>query len=108
MIRSAVKRETRGGVRLGLGSPCLVLVAVLCLAGGGAEAAESWEVLLKSQLTEQQRCVLDKIISMRQIPIGAAVGLEGRIKCTDGREFDFKRDREHEKFTIRLCQPAVC
>lgn len=86
----------------------VVLVVAIASASVTAVTAESWEVLLKAQLQEQQRCDLERVISMREVPLGSSVGIEGRIKCADGREFDFKREREHERFTIRLCQPAVC
>jgi hypothetical protein len=46
---------------------------------------------------------------VREVPIGNIVGLEGRIRCSDTREFDFKRDNANQKFTIRQCEPvAVC
>ena len=34
--------------------------------------------------------------------------IEGRVRCLDGREFDFTRPKPHLKFELRLCQPAVC
>jgi hypothetical protein len=77
-------------------------------AGRPTLATESWQVLLTHQLATQQGCTLDRILFVREVPVGNIVGLEGRIRCADTREFDFKRDHENEKFTIRLCEPAVC
>lgn len=85
-----------------------VVVAALTLAPAIACATESWEILLQQQLLSQQRCVLDSVLAFREVPVGSIVGLEGRVRCADRREFDFKRDRPNEKFTIRLCEPAVC
>lgn len=85
-----------------------VAVAFAALTVVPAHAEDSWQVLLKLQLQEQQRCTLERVVSMREVPIGKSVGVEGRVRCMDGREFDFSREREHQKFTIRLCQPAVC
>lgn len=91
----------------GLGT--CVMAATLTLAPTIACATESWEVLLQQQLLSQQRCVLDRVLAFRAVPVGNIVGLEGRVRCSDTREFDFKRDRENERFTIRLCEPvAVC
>jgi hypothetical protein len=88
----------------------LSIAAGLCIpvAGRPAMATDSWEVLLRHQLRSQQRCVLDEILFVREVPVGKIVGLEGRVRCSDTREFDFKRDHANEKFTIRLCEPVVC
>lgn len=88
----------------------LGIAAGLCglAVGKPALATESWQVLLSHQLQTQQRCVLDRILFVREVPVGNIVGLEGRIRCADTREFDFKRDNANEKFTIRLCEPTVC
>lgn len=92
--------------RLGI---CAIAVALLMLGTTIARTAESWEVLLRHQLQEQQRCAVDKVLMVRKVPVGNMVGLEGRIRCEDTREFDFKRERENERFTIRLCEPVnVC
>ncbi len=88
----------------------LMIVATASLVGGKlANGTESWQVLLRHQLLEQQRCVLDRVLFVREMPVGNIIGLEGRIRCADTREFDFKRDDANEKFTIRLCEPvSVC
>jgi len=98
------KLNAGAGVMLGI-------AAGLCglAVGKPVLATESWQVLLTQQLQTQQRCVLDKILFVREVPVGNIIGLEGRIRCADTREFDFKRDHENEKFTIRLCEPtSVC
>ena len=88
----------------------LMIIAAASVADGRfAHGAESWQVLLRHQLQEQQRCTLDRVLSVREVPVGNIVGLEGRIRCADTREFDFKRDHANEKFAIRLCEPvSVC
>ncbi len=88
----------------------LMIVAAGSLLGGKiAHGTESWQLLLRHQLLEQQRCALDRVLFVREVPVGNIVRLEGRIRCTDTREFDFKRDNANEKFTIRLCEPvSVC
>jgi hypothetical protein len=87
----------------------LAITAALLVAAGGARATESWRVLLTHQLQEQQRCTLAEILSVREVRVGSRVGLEGRIRCADTREFDFLRENENQRFTIRLCEPvAVC
>lgn len=93
-------------------SAVLAALALAALAGVGAgisaHAEESWQVALRLQLDEEKRCRLEAYISVRELPADAVGGIEGRIRCVDGREFDFTRPRTHQKFDIRLCQPAVC
>ena len=73
-----------------------------------AAAAPTWQGVLSLQLKDDYRCDLEKIVFERDIEVGGNVSKEGRVHCLDGREFDFTRPSEHEKFTIRLCQPTVC
>lgn len=87
----------------------LCAIAAITSGLGIAHGKESWEVLLTHQLQEQQRCALTEILTVREVRIGGRVGLEGRIRCADTREFDFQRENENQRFTIRLCEPvAVC
>jgi hypothetical protein len=91
--------------------PALVLLA-LTLPAMPASAQEkgeqAWLAVLRLQLRDNNHCQLEKVIFSREIELGNETGLEGRIRCFDGREYDFTRQRAHEKFDIRLCQPAVC
>lgn len=77
-------------------------------ASATALAEEAWETALRLQLEAEKRCQLLVIISVRQIPVEGLDALEGRVRCTDNREYDFSRPRPHQKFNIQLCQPAVC
>lgn len=77
-------------------------------AGAAEEPADQWQVLLQLQLKESYHCDLDTILYVREVPVGNQTSTEGRIRCIDEREFEFSRMRPHEKFTIHLCQPAVC
>lgn len=76
--------------------------------GQAAEDEESWVPALRHVLTAEKKCDLGSILWTREVPVGSTVTLEGRIRCLDGREFDFTRPRPHMKFDVRLCQPAVC
>jgi hypothetical protein len=89
-----------------IGSACIVAIGVT--TAHGAQATESWQVLLAHQLQQQQRCKLDKVLFVQDVPVGTNVTLRGRIRCEDSREYDFERERPSGPFTIRLCQPAVC
>lgn len=72
-----------------------------------AAAEESWMPVLRQVLAEK-KCDLGHILWTREVPVGPSTALEGRVRCLDGREFDFTRPRPHLKFDVRLCQPAVC
>ena len=64
--------------------------------------------LLRGQLEQGYSCDLAQVLAVREIPIGNDVGLEGRVRCTDTREYDFSRARSGQRFDIRLCQPTLC
>ena len=86
------------------------MAATLLIFGAShGRGAESWRILLTHQLKEQQRCDLAEVLFVRDVKVGSRVGLEGRIRCTDKREYDFTREQENQRFTLRLCEPvAVC
>ena len=89
-----------------------ILVSAALAVSGTARAADepqgSWLTLLKIQLKEGYNCTYAEMLNWRNVPAGADIGTEGRVRCIDRREYDFTRTREHERFTIRLCQPTVC
>ena len=84
------------------------VVLIAMLVGASAMAEEPWESVLRLQLDTEKKCELALIISVRQIPVEGLDALEGRVRCTDTREFDFSRPRPHLKFNLQLCQPTVC
>lgn len=85
-----------------------VMTALGILGTAQVRAADSWQLLLAHQLKEQQRCILGEVLFVNEVPVGGQVGLVGRIRCTDAREYDFERAQANQRFVIRLCQPAVC
>ena len=108
-MTGSVQLHAYSGAMFRIGGRITAAAVAIALLVSFAHGTESWQILLRHQLQEQQRCTLDGILFVREVPVGNIVGLEGRIRCTDTREFDFKRDRENDKFTIRLCEPiAVC
>ncbi len=97
--------------------PALASALAALLVSGGAIAQETkpeskpvpaWQSILALQLSSAHKCDLDKVLFFHEVPVGETVSTEGRARCLDGREYDFSRDRAHEKFTLRLCQPTVC
>jgi len=87
-------------IALALASPEMAVQA--------ADDAPAWQATLKLQLDDEKKCQLAAFVSVRELPAENVGGIEGRIRCLDGREFDFTRQKAHQKFDIRLCQPAVC
>ena len=81
-----------------------ITTAVLAMAAFGAAGS----VMAELQLRDLHRCTLERIVSVRELQVGSDLGMEGRVRCIDAREYDFTRSRPHQKFEIRLCQPSVC
>lgn len=70
--------------------------------------AEHWRAILKAQLKTEAACDLNEVLAYQEIPLGDDRGVDGRISCFDGREFNFSRKGATQKFTIELCAAAVC
>ena len=90
-----------------------ITTAVLAMAAFGAAGSvmaedPPWRMVLELQLRDLHRCTLERIVSVRELQVGSDLGMEGRVRCIDAREYDFTRSRPHQKFEIRLCQPSVC
>lgn len=85
---------------------------LLCLAGlaGYPAAAEEqeWLRLLRLQVKGSHSCDVEHLVFSREVPVGGETTVEGRLRCRDGREYDFTRAKPHQKFELRLCQPSVC
>ena len=100
--------------RIALATAALCGLAIAAALGTPEAAAEEakpapqWQSILAIQLSDTYKCDRDKILFFREVPVGDTQSTEGRVRCLDGREYDFSRDRGHEKFTVRLCQPTVC
>ncbi|WP_291181708.1 hypothetical protein, partial [Hyphomicrobium sp.] len=67
-----------------------------------------WRIILRDQLKVEKACNLNEVLSYQEIPLGDDIGVDGRISCIDGREFNFTRRGKHQKFSIEICGPAVC
>jgi len=70
--------------------------------------AEHWRAVLKAQLKTEMTCDLNEVLAYQEIPLGGDRGVDGRISCFDGREFNFSRKSATQKFSIELCAAAVC
>jgi hypothetical protein len=98
-------------IRLGL-----AVVMVLTATGAaisqepevGPEEVVPWRILLGQQLKQEKACDLNEILVFDESRKGDDVVIEGKVSCVDGRQFDFSRPRQHQKFEIKLCEPAVC
>jgi hypothetical protein len=67
-----------------------------------------WRLVLKAQLKQEKGCDLNEVLTYQEIPLGDDVAVQGKVSCIDNREFDFSRNRKHQKFRIELCEPTVC
>lgn len=84
------------------------LVVALSVAPALAADVPAWLSVLKLQIKEANGCDVVEVLHSRDVTVGDNVGTEGRLRCVDSREYDFTRPNPHQKFTFRLCQPAVC
>ncbi|WP_334147663.1 hypothetical protein [Hyphomicrobium sp.] len=67
-----------------------------------------WRIILRDQLKNEKACDLNEVLTYQEIPLGTDVGVDGRVSCFDGREFNFTRKAKHQKFSLEVCSPAVC
>ena len=88
------------------------LVVFLC---GGANAQEAdegggepWALSLTAQLAAEKRCDVQVTYFVRELPTQEGVVYSGRVRCIDGREFDFSQAKPHLKFDLKACEPAAC
>ncbi len=94
-------------------SCALLMAAVAALAATGSHAAGaslsgSERTLLETQLKDHYKCELADVLFVSDIEVGGKKTLEGRARCKDQREVDFKKPQGHEKFELKLCEPTVC
>ncbi len=87
-----------------------VLAVVPALAQDSPNVPEEgpWRLVLKAQLKQEKGCDLNEVLMYQEIPLGDDVGVQGKVSCHDNRQFDFSRNRKHQKFRIELCEPSVC
>lgn len=67
-----------------------------------------WRIVLKDQLKSEKACDLNEVLAYQEVPLGNDTGVDGRVSCFDGREFNFTRKGKHQKFSIEVCSPSVC
>lgn len=98
-------------------SRCLALLtvgAMACAAGAATAqeqdegAGEPWALSLTAQLAAEKRCDVQVTYFVRELPTQEGVVYSGRVRCIDGREFDFSQAKPHLKFDLKACEPAAC
>ncbi|GBF28020.1 hypothetical protein MnTg02_03082 [bacterium MnTg02] len=85
---------------------CVLLMLANTVAARAAD--EPWEIVLKQRLVDERQCHFDRWVQLRKIRLGEDHGIDGRLRCRDGRNFDITRHKAHQKFEIRSCLPAIC
>jgi hypothetical protein len=86
----------------------LLALAAAGMMTSGARATEPWEQVLAQQLEAEQKCSLTSTYNVHEFPLGDQTVLSGKVRCYDGREFDFSQKKNHLKFDIKACEPTVC
>lgn len=102
-------RHKAGGlwVRSGAWIAAIVLSGAI-VTSGGAWAEDVWVTVLKAQLVKEKGCQFSHLVQSRAVQLAGAKLYEGRVRCLDGREFDFTQPNAHSKFELKICQPAIC
>lgn len=75
---------------------------------GAAGPTQPWRIILEQQLRQEKNCDFQKLILFDEFKRGNETVIEGKVQCIDGREFNFARPHEHQKFQIELCEPTIC
>lgn len=82
----------------------IIFVSLVLFAAPASAFDEPWQVVLDQQLRSQRACeVIDFQDTRKQQHDGELVIIT-RAVCADGRHFDAKREREHLKFVINICE----
>lgn len=102
MLRSMRRYSTLGAV-LAL---CAVTSAVAQEQDEGT--GEPWALSLTAQLASEKRCDVQVTYFVRELPVQEGIVYSGRVRCIDGREFDFSQAKPHLKFDLKACEPAAC
>ena len=76
--------------------------------GGTTEEGEPWALSLAAQLHAEKRCDVQATYFVRELPSPEGTLYSGRVRCIDGREFDFSQSKPHLKFDLKACEPAAC
>ncbi|MBL8883597.1 MAG: hypothetical protein JNL45_11155 [Hyphomicrobium sp.] len=76
--------------------------------GAAPEEGEPWALSLAAQLHAEKRCDVQATYFVRELPSAEGTLYSGRVRCIDGREFDFSQSKPHLKFDLKACEPAAC
>lgn len=104
-------RGKAGGPRIRTGGRIAAIAlwgVLVTVTAGGASAEDVWLTVLKAQLVKEKGCQFSHVVQSRAVQLAGAKLYEGRVRCLDGREFDFTQPNAHSKFDLKICQPAVC
>lgn len=73
-----------------------------------AGKGEPWALSLSAQLAAEKRCNVQVTYFVREMPVDGGTAYSGRVRCIDGREFDFSQAKPHLKFDLKACEPTAC
>lgn len=94
-----------------VGHMAFLLVLAVSGASGLAQVnteGQPWALTLSAQLAAEKRCDVQVTYFVRELPSQGGVLYSGRVRCRDGREFDFSQEKPHLKFELKACEPATC
>ena len=92
-----------------LASIALIAVFTYWLGAEFASAEDtSWLRILQHQLRIEESCGYDHIVWVHTFELAGVEVIDGRVRCTDGREFYFTRPKPHLSYNLRQCEPAIC
>ena len=98
---------------LSCGAPRLACALIIVLTGQAMAQEDMgkgapWALSLSAQLISEKRCDVQVTYFVREMPTEGGTIYSGRVRCIDGREFDFSQAKPHLKFDLKACEPAAC
>ncbi len=86
----------------------ITLAAATFIVAEYTSSSQVWRLALNAQLQKDKRCRMDDLLASKSTELDGGVRVEGRVRCTDNREFKFVRNGSHETFEFKSCSGSQC
>ncbi len=107
-MASAPKPHGRINFKMIALTALIALAATTFIIAEYTSSSQVWRLALNAQLQKDKRCRMDDLLASKSTALDGGVRVEGRVRCTDNREFKFVRNGSHEKFKLKSCSGSQC